>query len=66
MKNKNTLITIILAILALSFVIVFFAPKMHKPFQISIIEYIIKINSDNSMTTTKKTTDYTYVKGEEK
>ena len=32
------------------------APKMHKPFSINIIEYLIKINDDGSMSTTKKTT----------
>ena len=29
---------------------------MHKPFSIDIIEYLIKINDDGSMTTTKQVT----------
>ncbi|MBR1424275.1 hypothetical protein IJ579_01780 [bacterium] len=31
-------------------------PVMHKPFSINIIEYLIKINTDGSVTTTKQTT----------
>lgn len=36
--------------------ICFSLPKMHKPFSIDIIEYLIKINDDGSMTTTKQVT----------
>jgi hypothetical protein len=32
------------------------SPVMHKPFSINIIEYLIKINDDGSMSTTKQTT----------
>ncbi len=32
------------------------SPKMHKPFQLNIIEYIMKINSDGSITSTKSVT----------
>ena len=31
-------------------------PDMHKPFSINTIEYLIKINDDGSMTTTKQVT----------
>lgn len=31
-------------------------PVMHKPFSINTIEYLIKINDDGTMTTTKQTT----------
>lgn len=31
-------------------------PVMHKPFSINVIEYLIKINDDGSITTTKQTT----------
>ena len=36
-----------------------FQPKMHKPFQLNIIEYIIKINTDGSITSTKSVTTQT-------
>ncbi len=39
-------------------------PKMHKPFQLNIIEYILKINTDGSVTTTKSVTT-TVIKEEE-
>ena len=29
---------------------------MHKPFSINVIEYLVKINDDGSMSTTKQTT----------
>lgn len=31
-------------------------PDMHKPFSINTIEYLLKINKDGSMTTTKQVT----------
>ena len=31
-------------------------PVMHKPFSINVIEYLVKINDDGSMSTTKQTT----------
>ena len=31
-------------------------PILHKPFQVNIIEYILKFNDDGSVTTTKSTT----------
>ncbi len=40
-------------------VLCFIKPKMHKPFQMNIIEYIMKINSDGTTTTTKQVTTTT-------
>lgn len=55
MRNwKVILIFVILIILTLFCVIK--APAMHKPFQLNIIEYILKFNDDGSVTTTKSTT----------
>lgn len=65
-----TLLTILkfsknLKVVALLLVIIFITstvficiknPTMHKPFSIDIIEYLIKINDDGSMTTTKQVT----------
>ena len=31
-------------------------PKLHKPFSFDIIEYLIKVNDDGSVTTTKQVT----------
>ena len=39
-----------------TFGIFFMQPKMHKPFSIDIIEYLVKFNDDGTMTTTKQTT----------
>lgn len=47
-------IIIFAGILTAGFCIV--QPKMHKPFQLNIIEYIMKINHDGSITTTKSVT----------
>ena len=38
-------------------------PDIHKPFSLNVIEYLIKINSDGSVSTTKQTTT-TVIKGE--
>ena len=32
-------------------------PNMHEPFSINTIEYLLKINKDGSMTTTKQVTE---------
>ncbi len=50
-------IIIFAGILTAGFCIV--QPKMHKPFQLNIIEYIIKINTDGSITSTKSVTTQT-------
>jgi len=54
---RNWKILTILGILAV--ITVFYViktPTMHKPFQINVIEYILKFNDDGSITTTKSTT----------
>ncbi len=58
MKNTTVLIILISFLCVISGVLIFISPEMHKPFQFSVVEYIVKFNSDNSMTTTKKVTDY--------
>ena len=35
-------------------------PQMHKPFSIEAVEYLLKINKDGTMSTTKKTTRTIY------
>ena len=47
-----TLITIV----GLTLILCFVQPKMHKTFQMNIIEYLIKFNSDGSVSTTQTTT----------
>ena len=47
---------VICSLLILSIVFIIKKPQMHKPFQINVIEYIMKINSDGSVTTTKSVT----------
>ena len=37
-------------------------PVLHKPFSINTIEYLVKINDDGSMTTTKQTTYTQFMK----
>ena len=58
-KNFSTgAFAVALALIALGTTITLccIAPKMHKQFSVSVIEYLIKINDDGSMSTTKKTT----------
>lgn len=50
-------IIVITGILTVAFCIT--QPEMHKPFQINIIEYIIKINADGSFESTKSITTQT-------
>lgn len=59
MKNiKVMLILFVIFAGILSLICLINPPKMHKPLQISIIDYLIKINPDKSTTTIKKVTDY--------
>lgn len=37
-------------------------PVLHKPFSINTVEYLVKINDDGSMTTTKQTTYTQFMK----
>lgn len=54
MKHFTILFVILIIIFTVSFCIV--KPKMHKTFQLNIIEYVLKFNNDGSMTTTKQVT----------
>ena len=54
LKLFSIMVLILLAGLTAAFCVV--NPKMHKPFQLNIIEYIMKINHDGSITTTKSVT----------
>ena len=55
--NKKILITsVIIAIVAATGVICTIHPQMHKQFSISIIDYLLKFNTDGTVTTTKQTT----------
>lgn len=58
--KKNFLRLSIILVLIMTFIatVIFCCtkPKMHKPFEISVIEYIIKINKDGSTTYTKEVT----------
>ena len=56
MPLKFAGVIICLGALLATFGIFFIQPKMHKPFSIDIIEYLIKFNNDGTMTTTKQTT----------
>lgn len=59
-KKKNNFKTLV--VISFLFIIILTAffcvikPKMHKPFSLNIVEYLIKINSDGSTTTTKQVT----------
>ena len=46
----------LILLILLSIVFCIAKPVMHKPFSINTIEYLIKINDDGTMTTTKQTT----------
>lgn len=41
----------------LTFWICSLQPELHKPFSMNTIEYLLKINKDGSMTTTKQVTE---------
>ncbi len=56
MNGKISVIVIVAAVSILTITFCFIQPKMHKPFQLNIIEYLIKINNDGSMTTIKSIT----------
>lgn len=58
-KNLNIKLVIVFILVLAGLVTIACAvlqPKMHKPFQMNILEYIIKINSDGSIESTKSTT----------
>ncbi len=64
MRFKLFSITFLIVLLGLTVGFCVMNPKMHKPFQLNIIEYILKINTDGSVTTTKSVTT-TVIKEEE-
>ena len=47
---------VFVAVILISAILCILKPVMHKQFSINTIEYLIKINDDGSMTTTKQTT----------
>lgn len=56
MRIKIFSITVIILLAGLTAAFCVANPKMHKPFQLNIIEYIMKINTDGSVTSTKSVT----------
>ena len=56
MRNRVMLIVLLLILGVLTLFYAVKPPVMHKPFQLNIIEYILKFNDDGSVTTTKSTT----------
>ena len=53
---KSFGIALAVAVIILTVGLCFSQPKMHKAFQMNIIEYIMKINTDGSVSTTKNVT----------
>jgi len=56
MNLKKIPTMILTSVIILTAVLCILKPVMHKRFSINTIEYLIKINDDGSMTTTKQTT----------
>ena len=56
MKLSLPCITILILTFVVTGVLAFTRPALHKPLSMSVIEYLIKINTDGSVTTTKQTT----------
>lgn len=56
MNLKVTSLIILAAALGLTVWICAVKPDMHKKFSVNIIEYLMKINKDGSVTTTKQVT----------
>lgn len=68
LKSKNNKIVFILLIAIGLLSTVFFCiskPVLHKPFSVGVIDYLIKFNTDGSMTTTKQTTTTVIKEGKE-
>ncbi len=65
-KNNNVISVILLTVSLISTIYFCIAkPVLHKPLSVNIIDYVIKFNTDGSMTTTKQTTT-TVIKEESK
>ncbi len=56
LDTKVSVICLLVVLLGATGWICTSTPVMHKQFSINIIEYLIKINDDGSMSTTKQTT----------
>ena len=56
MNTKTAIFCMLFVMLCSTVSICFISPKMHKQFLIGVVEYLIKINDDGSMSTTKQTT----------
>ena len=54
--NKSFFIIIEIILVVATGVVLISKPVMHKQFNVSVIDYLIKFNDDGSMTTTKQTT----------
>jgi hypothetical protein len=55
-NKKQIVIVFLCAILLLTFGICIAKPVLHKPVSVSVIDYLVKFNTDGSMTTVKQTT----------
>ena len=55
MRNWK-IISVFLFLAVLTLFCIVKVPAMHKPFQLNVMEYILKFNDDGSVTTTKSTT----------
>ena len=54
--NKSFFTIIGIVIIIATGIVLISKPVMHKHFNVSVIDYLIKFNDDGSMTTTKQTT----------
>lgn len=54
--NKSFFIIFTLVLVIATGFIIVQKPVMHKAFSLSVIDYLIKFNTDGSVTTTKQTT----------
>ncbi len=65
MDKKIFIISVIAAIVTATGVICTIQPPMHKQFSISVVDYLLKFNTDGSITTTKQTTTTVIKEGNE-
>lgn len=59
---KTSLSVILTVVIVFTGFVLIKKPIVHKPFSINTIEYLVKINDDGSMTTTKQTTYTQFMK----
>ena len=55
-KMKAAVMFLVFWMIVATGCVLFTMPTMHKQFAINVVEYLIKINDDGSLSTTKKTT----------